>query len=143
AAYVGARFGHPYAMRPAVWSVSGSSGRIAGYLTRPDDLSAWFAYFYLDLEKVEGQWRIAGETPVRAQPAEPPLDAAGLIAMLDAAGIKRAVVLSDAYYFDEPGVPGADDAYAAVRAENDWTAAQAARFPDRLVAFCSVNPLRE
>ena len=32
--------------------------------------------------------------------------------------------------------------YEAVKAENDWTSAQVARFPDRLVAFCSVNPLR-
>jgi hypothetical protein len=44
------------------------------------------------------------------------------------AGIKRAVVLSDAYWFDSP--PRArtlrdievHDVYAAVRAENDWTA---------------------
>jgi predicted TIM-barrel fold metal-dependent hydrolase len=28
-----------------------------------------------------------------------------------------------------------------VKAENDWTAQQVARFPDRLVGFCSVNPL--
>jgi uncharacterized protein len=27
-----------------------------------------------------------------------------------------------------------------VRAENDWTAAQVARFPERLVAFCSFHP---
>jgi predicted TIM-barrel fold metal-dependent hydrolase len=30
-----------------------------------------------------------------------------------------------------------------VRAENDWTAEQVAKYPDRLIAFCSVNPLRE
>jgi predicted TIM-barrel fold metal-dependent hydrolase len=35
------------------------------------------------------------------------------------------------------------DEYERVRAENDWTAAQAAAFPDRLVAFCGVNPLKE
>ena len=27
-------------------------------------------------------------------------------------------------------------------AENDWTSAQVARYPDRLIGFCSVNPLR-
>jgi predicted TIM-barrel fold metal-dependent hydrolase len=27
-------------------------------------------------------------------------------------------------------------------AENDWTGAQVAKYPDRLIAFCSVNPLR-
>jgi predicted TIM-barrel fold metal-dependent hydrolase len=35
------------------------------------------------------------------------------------------------------------DEYASVRVENDWTAKEAARFPDRLVAFCSFNPLKD
>ena len=54
-------------------------------------------------------------------------------------------MLSDAYWFDsrrderEPD----DTVLPKVRAENDWTAAQVAQFPDRLVAFCSFNPLRE
>ena len=30
-----------------------------------------------------------------------------------------------------------------MKAENDWTAAQVARFPARLVAFCSFNPLKD
>src|SRR5688500_15288238 len=48
-----------------------------------------------------------------------------LVAMLDRAGIKRAVVLSDAYWFDSPPRAkvlrdvGVHDVYAAVRAEND------------------------
>jgi uncharacterized protein len=36
-----------------------------------------------------------------------------------------------------------EDEYAKVRAENDWTAAQAAEYPGRLIAFCSFNPLKE
>jgi predicted TIM-barrel fold metal-dependent hydrolase len=35
-----------------------------------------------------------------------------------------------------------ENEHAKVRAENDWTAAQAALYPDRLLAFCSFNPLR-
>jgi uncharacterized protein len=67
-----------------------------------------------------------------------------LIAQLDAAGIRRAVVLSLAYMHGRPTSDNTgDDEYARVRAENDWTAAQVARYPDRLVAFCSVNPLKE
>jgi hypothetical protein len=27
-------------------------------------------------------------------------------------------------------------------AENDWTSAQVAKYPHRLIGFCSVNPLR-
>lgn len=66
-----------------------------------------------------------------------------LIAQLDAAGIQRALVLSVAYAWGSPGLPPSDDEYANVRAENDWTAQQAALYPTRLVAACSVNPLRE
>jgi predicted TIM-barrel fold metal-dependent hydrolase len=36
-----------------------------------------------------------------------------------------------------------DDPVRGVRDENAWTAAQAARYPDRLVAFCSLNPISD
>jgi uncharacterized protein len=71
-----------------------------------------------------------------------PLDADHLIALLDSAGIRRAVVLSVAYMYGSPRRTVANE-YAKVRAENDWTAAQAARYPDRLIAFCGFNPLKE
>ena len=35
------------------------------------------------------------------------------------------------------------DEYGKVRAENDWTTAQAAEYPDRLIAFCGFNPLKD
>jgi len=66
-----------------------------------------------------------------------------LVALLDAAGIKRAVVLSTAYQFANPNRPPVENEYAKVRAENDWTAAQVAQYPDRLIAFCGLNPLRD
>lgn len=66
-----------------------------------------------------------------------------LIRLLDDAGVKRAVVMSLAYAWGSPALsPKPDDEYRAVRAENDWTAEQAAKYPDRLIAVCSVNPLR-
>ena len=74
-------------------------------------------------------------------PAIKEVSAADLIAKLDAAGIRQATVLSTAYMFGNPARNLADE-QALVRAENDWTAGQAARYPDRLVAFCGVNPLR-
>jgi len=76
-----------------------------------------------------------------AQPA--PVGADRLIPQLDAAGIRRAVVLSVAYAFGSAWTERPADEYAAVRAENDWTAEQTARYPDRLVAVCSINPLRD
>lgn len=66
-----------------------------------------------------------------------------LIAQLDSAGIRRAVVLSLAYAHGSPNMTASDDEYARVRAENDWTGEQVARYPGRLLAFCSFNPLRE
>jgi len=67
-----------------------------------------------------------------------------VIAQLDSAGIRRAAVLSIAYAWGSNSLQsGGAEEYARVRTENDWTAAQAGRYPDRLVAFCSVNPLKE
>ena len=67
-----------------------------------------------------------------------------VIAQLDSAGIRRAAVLSMAYAWGSDSLQrGGAEEYARVRAENDWTAAQAGRYPDRLIAFCSVNPLKE
>jgi predicted TIM-barrel fold metal-dependent hydrolase len=66
-----------------------------------------------------------------------------LVKLLDQAGIGRAVVLSVAYQFGNPNRPAVDDEYAKVRAENDWTSREAARFPDRLRGFCGVNPLKD
>ena len=71
----------------------------------------------------------------------PEISAEDLIRRLDSAGIQRAVVLSMAYQYGSPSRT-VDDEYAKVRAENDWTAAQVAAHPDRLVGFCGVNPLK-
>src|SRR5215467_13438722 len=62
-----------------------------------------------------------------------------LISLLDEAGIKRAIVLSTAYQFANPNRPAVENEYAKVRAENDWTTAQVAQYPDRLIAFCGFN----
>src|SRR4051812_12373495 len=64
------------------------------------------------------------------------ISAEDLIAHLDAAGINRAVVLSVAYSFANPNKAPIPDEYAHVRAENDWTSQQVAKYPDRLVGFC-------
>jgi predicted TIM-barrel fold metal-dependent hydrolase len=72
-----------------------------------------------------------------------PLDAAGLVAYLDAAGIQRAAVLSTAYQFGNPNRPPVEDEYAKVKAENDWTSRQVALFPNRLRGLCGVNPLKD
>jgi len=72
----------------------------------------------------------------------PVVSGADVVALLDEAGIQRAVLLSVGYLYSSPS-RSFDDEVARVRAENDWTAEQAAAFPARLVAFCGVNPLKD
>lgn len=50
-------------------------------------------------------------------------------------------MLSVAYSFSNPNKPRVANEYAHVVAENNWTSAQVAKYPDRLIGFCSVNPL--
>jgi predicted TIM-barrel fold metal-dependent hydrolase len=71
------------------------------------------------------------------------IDASDLIALLSSAGIRRALVFSVAYQFGNPNKSAIEDEYDQVKAENDWTSQQVARFPDRLRGFCSVNPLKD
>jgi predicted TIM-barrel fold metal-dependent hydrolase len=74
-----------------------------------------------------------------------PTDGTVLIRRMDADGLRRAFVLSTAYQMaaDAYGTRTSESAeYARVRLENDFTAAECARYPDRLVPFLSVNPKR-
>src|SRR4051794_22430915 len=78
-------------------------------------------------------------TPVAAVK---PRTAADVVAQLDATGIRRAVVLSTAYIFEQPS-RHVDAAAEKLRRENDWTSHQVAQFPDRLIGFCGLNPLKD
>jgi uncharacterized protein len=81
----------------------------------------------------------------RISPSLAPVAASDLIALLDAAGIGRAAVFSLGYQYgnpNKPNKPTIENEYAQVKAENDWTSEQVAKFPARLRAFCSINPLR-
>jgi len=72
-----------------------------------------------------------------------PITASDLLKLLDSAGIRRALLLSVAYQFGNPNRPTIENEYGQVKAENDWTSQQVARFPDRLRGFCSFNPLKD
>ena len=72
----------------------------------------------------------------------PGATARDVVPLLDSAHIRRAVILSVAYMYGSPR-RHVEDEYTKVRAENDWTAGQAAEYPDRLIAFCSFNPLKD
>jgi predicted TIM-barrel fold metal-dependent hydrolase len=81
-------------------------------------------------------------SPAEVASLPKPFTARDLIPLLDAAGVRRALVLSLAYQYGNPNKPPVSDEYANVKKENDWTAGQAAEYPDRLRAFCAVDPLK-
>ncbi|MEH6437697.1 amidohydrolase family protein [Massilia sp. DD77] len=80
---------------------------------------------------------------IDAGPTGPqPISAEDLIGYLDTAGIRRAAVMSVAYMYGRPSRV-VEDEYGKVKAENDWTASQVAKHPERLRAFCGFNPLKD
>src|SRR3954462_1690190 len=72
----------------------------------------------------------------------PERDGRPLLRELDAAGIRKAVVLSVGYSFadERKKLPDPD---GLTRAENDWTSGQIVAAGGRLIGFCSANPLRD
>jgi predicted TIM-barrel fold metal-dependent hydrolase len=149
ARFASSLYGRPYSILPVYYLTQGSSARVAGYFNRGTGAAERrFAYFYFELTRSgDGKPRILVDNRI-FQPRPDYLDTISgeqLVHLLDGAGIGRAIVLSDAYWFDAPTYRPAgqtwSDTYAAVRAENDWTAGEAAQSAGRLVAFCSFNPL--
>lgn len=130
---------------PNAYGVSGPVGYIAGGIRKAGSAhDGW--NFLLALQRDSGEkWRIAAETDTIIPPPEftKPVTADQLVEELDDAGIQKGVVLSIAYWYGSPLSKRVDDEYAKVRAENDWTAEQVARYPKRLVSFCGVNPLKD
>jgi len=144
AKFLGTRFARPYKITPIAYTGDEDSGHLAAYYSRGEGTERrHIGHTRIDLVREDGEWRIALEHPTFPGPtAQEPLDAARLVALLDAAHIERAVVLSVGYWFDSP-TRSLSISADALRAENVWTAEQAARFPDRLIAFCSLNPVSD
>lgn len=143
AGYASKRFRAPYQLLPSAVVRRGDAWLVAGFYARDEGEGLnRFGRFHLELREAKpGDWRIALESPAwPGPPFDSAIDATRLVEMLDEARIDKAAVLSVAYWFEEGH---ADEAatLARVRAENDWTAAQAERYPARLFAFCSFSPL--
>jgi predicted TIM-barrel fold metal-dependent hydrolase len=140
------RFARPYRMSPIEVKLEGDTARVGGFYVRGEgDKTRPFGSFLITLRRAPGgEWRIATEADDFPGPGlRDPILADQLIADLDAAGIRKGVVLSVAYWYGSPLGPPVADEYAKVKAENDWGAAQVASHADRLVFFCSVNPLKD
>ncbi|HEX8173316.1 MAG TPA: amidohydrolase family protein [Thermoanaerobaculia bacterium] len=144
--YISTVFARAYRITPVSYDGQGDRARIVGYFTRGEGESLkHFGHVQLALDRgSDGQWRIAAETPVFPGPnVRTTLGAAERIPQLEAAGIKYAAILSSAYWYGSPLRPPQEHEYDKVRAENDWTIAEVAKYPDRLAAFCSFNPLKD
>jgi predicted TIM-barrel fold metal-dependent hydrolase len=130
---------HAFEMHDSLGYVVGSYGHRT--LAHLSDLGR----LHFSLRKgQDGVWRLAAAVLNNVDPPSPAdtatFPAQALIAQLESAGMRRAAVMSWAYQFGAPFFDVVDE-YGKVRAENDWTAREAARFPARLVAFCSFNPI--
>src|SRR5262245_5026054 len=113
---------------PMRWALLGTSLAILFDTNSPPPLIDYHQHFFSpDLARLVG--------------ADTTINADRVIALLDSAGIKRALVLSTAYSWSNPSRNIANDS-EHVRADNDWTAAQVAKYPDRLRGFCSVSAVR-
>jgi predicted TIM-barrel fold metal-dependent hydrolase len=131
---------------PRAYAVDGSAGYIAGGVrlgaSETDNLN-----FLLGIRKrADGRWQIASEMMRDVEPPEydRPITGDALVELLDDSGIRYGVVLSVAYWFGSPlRDPPVKDPAGKTREENDWTIAQTAKHPDRLIPFCSVNPLAD
>ena len=124
-----------YRLKPVSYRLDGNTAQIAGYMVEDDGTDMHFAFFHLGLNRGDGSaWRIKSETQIFPGPAiEKPVTADHLVKQLDEVGIRRAVVVSDAYYFGAGEKQPVPDEQELARAENDWTAQQVAQFPNRLV----------
>ncbi|MBS1851836.1 MAG: amidohydrolase family protein [Acidobacteria bacterium] len=104
------------------------------------EASLWRADHHVHLASPE-LCRLVGECLESNHP--PAVYAADAIRALDQARVAKGVVLSCAYLYGLPSLHRTPREVAELtRRENEFTAAQVAQFPGRLVGFFSVNPLQ-
>lgn len=130
---------------PTSYALDGSAGYIAGVL-RPKSGEDTHTFVFGVRKGADGRWRIASEMKQRIMPPvyAPSITAEKVIEVLDDAGIRYGTVLSTAYWFGDPDKKLTDaERLAGTRAENDWTIAEARKYPDRLIPFCGVNPVAD
>lgn len=123
------------------------AGRVLDAARRLRERSHTLAPPYLDAHAHSASGLLLAYRAVSGGPTEreSPADGAMLIRRMDAEGVRRALVLSTAYQMaaDAYGSRTSETAeYARVRLENDFTAAECAQYPARLVPFLSLNPKR-
>lgn len=131
---------------PKSYSIDAGAGSIAGTIRIGTQTKDAMSFFLGIRKNAAGNWQIVQEATKGIPPPifSEPVEADRIIGLLDDAGIRYAMIQSVGYWFGSPGRnPPVQDQAAKTRAENDWTVAQTARYPDRLIPFCGVNPLTD
>lgn len=101
--------------------------------------ATWRADHHMHLASAD-LCRLVGECLESNHPAA--VYAADAVRVLDEAHVEKGVILSCAYLYGLPSLHLTSRTIAEkVRRENEFTAAQVALYPTRLVGFLSVNPL--
>jgi predicted TIM-barrel fold metal-dependent hydrolase len=102
---------------------------------------SWRADHHIHLASAE-LCRLVGECLPSNHP--PAVFASDAISALDDANVTKGVILSCAYLYGLPSLHLTPRQIAAgTRRENEFTAAEVAKYPTRLVGFLSVDPLAE
>lgn len=130
---------------PTSYEVKGDMGYVSGTeVVESNGVQNHVSNFLYLLRREEGKWKISVETFTMQGPKvaqEAGVDA--LVRELDAAGVKKAAVLSVAYLMSSGFRAPFPDEYERVKAENDWAAEQIGKHPGKLVGLLSFNPLRD
>lgn len=120
-------------------------------ISAPRDLPSPVADHHLHIQGPEmcaALLRLKERNPSVFQGVDPsflnPRTGADALRLLDAAGIERGVLLSEAYMFGSPLMaPDHPDVARLTRAENAYNVAEAKKSGGRLVAFVGVDPLSD
>jgi predicted TIM-barrel fold metal-dependent hydrolase len=120
--------------------LTGLSAHVAG--AKPaSNAMPWRADHHIHLASAD-LCRLVGECLPSNHP--PAVFASDAVRALDHANVSKGVILSCAYLYGAPSLH-LTPAEVAVRTrrENEFTAAEVAKYPTRLVGFLSVNPLQD
>ena len=131
---------------PTGFTSQGGTAAVVGIIERGDGPAARPARnFHISLVRQDNAWRIAAESwSERAPPTPQATNAGMLVRELDEAGVSMGIVHALGYFQASPMLPQRlQDEAARISSENDWVVEQVSRFPNRLRAFCGVNPLRD
>jgi predicted TIM-barrel fold metal-dependent hydrolase len=105
------------------------------------DTAPWRADHHIHLASAD-LCRLVGECLPSNRP--PAVFASDAVRALDKANVSKGVVLSCAYLYGLPSLHLTPREIAErTRRENEFTAAEIAKYPARLVGFLSVNPLQD